>query len=127
MKFTLGAWLLSPGFGGAAAVVAASVAFYGTRLNRRSAERRAREGRWWDQARWATDLLLKDDDDAVGMGIAALEHLLDKAPDVEAADFAATAMEPLIFDDEIYVFDSEPMDASQPHEAESEEHKMEEP
>lgn len=105
MGWDWSAWLMSPGFGGAAAVLAASLAFWATRLNRRSEERRAREARWWEHARWAAGLLMKSDDEQA-LGIAALAHLVDQAPDVEAARFAAAALDPIVFpDDEIEVVD----------------------
>lgn len=60
---------------------------------------RAREERWWEQARWAADLLLQGDD-RQALGIAALAQLVDEAPDVEAALFARVALQPIIFSDE---------------------------
>lgn len=122
MDWSWGAWLMSPGFGGAAAVLAASLAFLGTRLNRRSEERRAREARWWEQARWASDLLLKGDDEQA-LGIAALAQLVEEAPDVEAAKFAVAALDPIVFPgDEIEV-----VDGSQDAGGQSGDQQMEEP
>jgi len=109
-----GRWLMSPGFGGAAAVLAASLALWGAQAGRRSADRRAREERWWEQARWAADLLLQDED-RQALGIAALAQLVEEAPDVEAALFARVALEPIVFPGE----EVELVDGSQADEAQS--------
>ncbi len=45
-------WLVSPGFGGAAAVAAASLAFVGTR-------HQARLNAWWQRVEWALNLYIK--------------------------------------------------------------------
>lgn len=45
-------FLRSPGFGGTAAVVAAPIAFWAAARSRRAENERAREARWWEQARW---------------------------------------------------------------------------
>lgn len=70
----LSAWLLSPGFGGAAAVLAASLAFIGTR-------HQARLNAWWQRVEWALNLYVKPD--ATGpereAGVAALEALQKSA------------------------------------------------
>lgn len=117
-----GRWLLSPGFGGAAAVLAASLAYGASRSNRRSENARAREERWWEQARWAADLLLQGDD-RQALGIAALAQLVDEAPDVEAALFARVALEPIVFPGE----EVELVDGSQNDEAQSSYNETEEP
>ncbi|MCG8656765.1 hypothetical protein [Yimella sp. NH-Cas1] len=111
--FSVGDWLMSPGFGGAAAVVAASLAFTGAWLSRRSENNRAREERWWAKARWATELVNTSGTEA--LGIAALDQLVDEASDVEAAKFASIALEEILFpDDEVEIVDGAP-----DHEAES--------
>lgn len=101
----LGEWLLSPGFGGATAVVAAVIAGLIARGNRRSeaaqsrADRdaentRAREARWWEQARWAAALTVEPDERSVALGNAALSALITDAPvGVEAVQFAQEALE----------------------------------
>lgn len=101
----LGEWLMSAGFGGTAAVVAAVIAGVIARRNRRSeaaqtrADRdaenaRALEARWWEQARWAAHLTVAGDERSVALGNAALGALIDDAPQsVEAARFAQTALE----------------------------------
>ena len=48
------AWLVSPGFGGFAAVVAASLAFGGSR-------HQARLNAWWQRVEWALNLYVKPD------------------------------------------------------------------
>lgn len=110
----LGHWVMSPGFGGVAAVLAASLAFWGAQSGRRSADQRAREERWWEQARWAADLLLQGDD-RQALGIAALDQLVHEAPDVEAALFARVALQPIVFAGE----EVELVDGSQDDEAQS--------
>lgn len=112
---------MSPGFGGATAVLAASLAFIAATRNRGSEDRRAREVRWWEQARWASDLLMKSEDEQA-MGIAALAQLAEEAPDVEAAKFAAVALRSVLFEGD----DVEVMDDSEEGEAEWEEQETEE-
>lgn len=122
MDWNWGAWLMSPGFGGAAAVLAASLAFIAATRNRRSEERRAREARWWEQARWASDLLMKGDDEQA-MGIAALAQLVEEAPDVEAARFAGVALRPVLFEGgQVGVIDESEEDWAEWNQQETEEH-----
>lgn len=66
----LSKWMLSPGFGGAAAVLAASLAFIGTR-------HQARLNAWWQRVEWALNLYVKRDatDSERQAGAAALEAL----------------------------------------------------
>ncbi|MCT1479372.1 hypothetical protein [Microbacterium sp. p3-SID336] len=66
----LSKWMLSPGFGGAAAVLAASLAFIGTR-------HQARLNAWWQRVEWALNLYVKRDatDSERQAGVAALEAL----------------------------------------------------
>lgn len=85
-------WIRTPGFGGAAAVVAACVALWGATRERRSSEIRERETRWWEQARWATSLLTSSDENEVSLGIAALDQLVEEGTDEEASRFAMKAL-----------------------------------
>lgn len=48
----------SPGLGGLAAVVAAFVAYTAARKSREATERAGNLAQWWENARWATDMLL---------------------------------------------------------------------
>lgn len=89
----LGEWVSTPGFGGAAAVGAALLAYLGATRERRASDARAREARWWEQARWAAGLLASQSQQDVALGIAALDQLVDEAADVEAAVFALQALE----------------------------------
>lgn len=91
----LNGWIRTPGFGGAAAVMAAVLAYRGAARSRSSEDSRAREQRWWEQARWAGDLLTEDTK-RQALGIAALAQLVDEADDVEAAVFAMTALDQII-------------------------------
>lgn len=88
----LDAWVRTPGFGGAAAVLAACLAFWGSTKQRHSSEARDREVRWWEQARWATSLLTSEDDDEVALGIAAMDQLVEEGTDEEASRFAMKAL-----------------------------------
>lgn len=94
----------SPGFGGAAAVCAALIAFWAAHRSRRAEDERAREARWWEQARWASELMREVDPDggdhSLRLGVAALTHLLDEDVDVEAARFARVVLEELMPRDE---------------------------
>lgn len=53
-----GGWLNSAGFGGAAAIVAASIAFGAARASSRRQERADRKSQWWARAEWALDATL---------------------------------------------------------------------
>lgn len=99
-------WVRTPGFGGAAAVGAAVIAFRGAKKTRDSEDARERESRWWEQARWAADLLREDPTDQA-MGIAALDQLVHEASDVEAAEFARAALGLVLFVDEDAVLDAD--------------------
>lgn len=94
----------SPGFGGTAAVCAALIAFWASSRSRRAEDARAREARWWEQARWATELIRDADpvggDHSVRLGVAALAHLLGEEVDVEAARFARVVVDELLPQDE---------------------------
>ncbi len=96
---SLGGWLSSPGFGGAAAVAAASIAYAGVVRSVRSQREATRRQQWWERARWALDLTLSDDSttrtiglevlDALGSSEFATEHEFDlvdaaTAPTLEA-------------------------------------------
>lgn len=63
-------WLTSPGFGGFAAVVAASLAFAGTR-------HQSRLNAWWQRVEWALNLYVNPDTSASGRaaGAAAIDAL----------------------------------------------------
>ncbi|WP_375000148.1 hypothetical protein [Aeromicrobium sp. CTD01-1L150] len=68
-------FVMSPGFGGLAAVVAATIAYVGvhkTVKSRRAADRKAQ---WWDRARWALDLTLYDGSEHREVGYSVLEAL----------------------------------------------------
>jgi len=88
-------WIRTPGFGGAAAVVAALLAYSGAARERRGADARATEDRWWAQARWASGLIMSDSQAEITVGIEALDHLVAEA-DVEASRFAQRVYELLI-------------------------------
>lgn len=74
---TWGQWLTSSGFGGAAAVAAALVAFIG--VLRASAVQRenARKDQWWDRTKWAVDLVLSGDEASANVGLAALAAITE--------------------------------------------------
>ena len=74
---TWGQWLTSPGFGGAAAVLAAALAFSG--VARASAVQRenARREHWWDRLKWAVELLRSAEPIDVEVGIEALTAITE--------------------------------------------------
>lgn len=87
----LGRFAISPGFGGLMAVIAAAVAFLGVRSTTRSSQRIARadrrqnfrtsqQGHWWEQAQWALNLTVEDDEDTRTLGYEALKALLAVDP-----------------------------------------------
>ncbi len=88
-------WSHTAGFGGAAAVVASVIAYLAARRGAGSQAEQAQEDRWWDQAKWATEQLTGDDTSA-GMGLAALQYLLDEAPSSQAGGFVRMAVMPII-------------------------------
>lgn len=69
---TWGQWLTSPGFGGAAAVVAAVLALIGVRRASAVQRQNARKDQWWDRLKWAVDLVLSGDEARANAGLAAL-------------------------------------------------------
>jgi hypothetical protein len=68
-------WLLSPGFAGAAAVLAAVIAYLAARRQAAVNRETARRDQWWDRARWALDLTLIDDPECRIIGLATLGAL----------------------------------------------------
>lgn len=66
----ISAWVQTSGFGGAAAVVAATIAFAGVR-------RQTRLNAWWQRAEWALELLSRDNasDEQVDMALEAIRLL----------------------------------------------------
>lgn len=78
-------WLSSPGFGGAAAVVAAAGAFIGTRVGVATQRRNARADRWWDRTEWAVDMAISDDERAVTAGLEAMDVLV-RLPSIDGPD-----------------------------------------
>lgn len=68
---------LSPGFGGLAAVIAASIAYAGVRRTTRHQREAARKQQWWERAHWALDLTLQDDLEARLVGLNVLDALAE--------------------------------------------------
>ena len=73
--FSLGQWLMSPGFGGLAVVVAAVVAFWGVSRTVKVQRDANRKQQWWERARWALDLTLYDDSTTRAVGFEVLAAL----------------------------------------------------
>ncbi|KQY61435.1 hypothetical protein [Nocardioides sp. Root140] len=71
----IGHWLTSPGFGGLAAVVAASIAYAGVKRSVRSQRDANRKQQWWERARWALDLTLSEDTTTRTIGLEVLDAL----------------------------------------------------
>jgi hypothetical protein len=69
------AWVQTPGFGGAAAVLAAVVAF-GAAWHQAGVQRHAqRKEQWWKRAEWALNLTLSNDSATRSVGFHTLEAL----------------------------------------------------
>lgn len=79
-------WLRSPGFGGLAAVVAATIAYRAASraaavsrasatADRQQRDRSERKSQWWKRAEWALDLTLDDDTRARQVGYEVLDAL----------------------------------------------------
>ncbi|MFB2596257.1 hypothetical protein ACEXQE_00550 [Herbiconiux sp. P17] len=68
-------WAQTPGFGGVAAVIAATIAFAASRYQARVQRSAQRKEQWWKRAEWALNLTLSDDRTRSEIGIAVLEAL----------------------------------------------------
>ncbi|GAA1903881.1 hypothetical protein GCM10009737_00710 [Nocardioides lentus] len=86
-------FFLSPGFGGAAAVVAALIAYAAARSRARIDRRLGERSQWWARAEWALDLTRDADPYSQLMGWNALTTLVNSAPTDEDAELIAGAAE----------------------------------
>ena len=68
-------WLLSPGFGGAAAVLAAVIAFFAARRQAEVNRIAGRKEQWWKRAEWALNLTLSDKSENRIVGLDTLDAL----------------------------------------------------
>ncbi|TPW77579.1 hypothetical protein [Schumannella soli] len=68
-------WLTSPGFGGFAAVVAATIAFAAARHQAASQRQAERKEQWWKRAEWALNLTLSDESAIREVGYETLRSL----------------------------------------------------
>ena len=68
-------WLLSPGFGGAAAVGAAVIAFVAARRQAEVNRVASRKEQWWKRAEWALNLTLSDKSENRIVGLDTLDAL----------------------------------------------------
>lgn len=68
-------WLTSPGFGGTAAVFAATIAFIGVARSVKAQRDTARKQQWWERAKWALDLTLSADSVSRTIGLEVLDAL----------------------------------------------------
>lgn len=69
------AWAQSPGFGGVAALIAASIAYAAARRQTTINRLSQRKEQWWKRAEWALNLSLSDDSDERTVGFRVLESL----------------------------------------------------
>jgi hypothetical protein len=93
----LGEWLMSPGFGGTAALAAALIALRGVRRTVTAQREANRKQQWWDRAKWALDLLLEDDYRKQIAGLEVLAALADSEWAFEhEADFVDAAVRPFL-------------------------------
>lgn len=104
---TWGQWLTSSGFGGAAAVLAAVIAFVGVRRTSRVQRDNARKDQWWDRLKWAADLILSGDEDKANVGLSALDAIA-KTPGFDADEqrFLRAVTQLFLLDDESGTLDS---------------------
>lgn len=102
----LGDFVQSPGFGGLAAVVAATVAYWSSRRGDAERQRTAERDRWWDQAKWALDRL--DNPGTQDGALAALISLLNRAADDTEKAFVSAAVFPGL-DQDLEGVDQEPL------------------
>lgn len=90
-------WARSAGFGGTAAIAAASIAYLAARQGARRQERADRKVQWWARAQWALDLTMQDDERAQEVGFGMLAALADSEWAGEhEADVIAAATVPAI-------------------------------
>jgi hypothetical protein len=68
-------WAQTPGFGGVAAVFAATIAFAASRYQARVQRSAQRKEQWWKRAEWALNLTLSDDPAFRELGLEMLEAL----------------------------------------------------
>jgi hypothetical protein len=71
----LAEWSRSAGFGGTAAIVAATIAYRATRANARRQHWVDRKVQWWARAQWALDRVLSDDRRTQVIGVDMLAAL----------------------------------------------------
>lgn len=71
----LSGWLQSAGFGGVAAIVAATIAFAAARQGARRQERADRKDQWWARAQWALDATLLESPENKRIGYEMLAAL----------------------------------------------------
>jgi hypothetical protein len=94
--FSFAQWLMSPGFGGTAAVMAAIIAWAGVSKSVKAQRQVTRKQQWWERARWALDLTLDDDSTTRAVGFEVLgalaqsEWATEHEADVIDAAIAAT-------------------------------------
>lgn len=135
----LSEWIRTPGFGGAAAVVAAAIAYAGVRRNARVQREASRKEQWWDRAKWALDLTLSNVPEEREVGYAMLDALADSEWAQEhESDVIAAATEPALatyqaqqndaiddmdVDEAHYVQDEEEAADAKEHEADGEGHQ----
>ncbi|WP_323958869.1 hypothetical protein GC088_09940 [Arthrobacter sp. JZ12] len=98
-------WLQSPGFGGAAALLAAVIAYAASRrsasVQRKNAlddriqrEQAERKAQWWSRAQWALNLTLSEDSETRAIGFRVLEALGESEwADEHEGDVIAAATE----------------------------------
>ena len=68
-------WARSPGFGGVAALIAATIAYSAARRQASLNRLAQRKEQWWKRAEWALNLSLSDDSDERTVGFRVLESL----------------------------------------------------
>lgn len=66
-----------PGFGGAAAVVAAIIAYFAARHQAKTNRVAQRKEQWWKRAEWALKLTLSDDRELRIVGFETLQSLAE--------------------------------------------------
>lgn len=97
-------WSRSAGFGGVAAIAAATIAYRAARQNARRQEKADRKAQWWARAQWALDLTLSDDPHAQEVGFGMLDALANSEwADEHEGDVIAAATETALDAEEVDV------------------------
>lgn len=107
-ELALGDWLTSAGFGGAAAVAAAAIAYAAAWRTARAHRDSSRRDQWWDRLKWAVELALSPEPTRSAAGLRALEAIMDATGfDDDEWKFIANIADVFLVDDRSGTLESE--------------------